>query len=66
LRFFKYRIYFMNHPDLIEDVLLNQARKFAKVLLCKRTSVGLARACSPAKGEFWLRQRRSRILWTGG
>jgi len=50
LRFFNYRIYFVNHPDVIEDVLVHQARKFAKGRVLKKNKRLFGRDFSPAKG----------------
>jgi cytochrome P450 len=58
LRFFNYRIYFINHPDLIEDVLVTQARKFAKGRVLKKNKRLFGAGLLTSEGEFWLRQRR--------
>src|ERR1700724_3403229 len=58
LRFFNYRIYFVNHPDVIEDVLVNQARKFAKGRVLKKNKRLFGAGLLTSEGDFWLRQRR--------
>jgi cytochrome P450 len=58
MRYFHFRSYFINHPDLIEDVLVTNARKFHKgrVLLANKALFGEGLLTS--EGDFWLRQRR--------
>jgi cytochrome P450 len=58
LRFFTYRIYFLNHPDAIEDVLVNQARKFVKGRVLQKNKRLFGAGLLTSEGEFWLRQRR--------
>jgi cytochrome P450 len=58
LRFFNYRIYFVNHPDVIEDVLVHQARKFAKGRVLKKNKRLFGAGLLTSEGDFWLRQRR--------
>jgi cytochrome P450 len=58
LRFFNYRIYFVNHPDVIEDVLVNQARKFVKGRILKKNRRLFGAGLLTSEGDFWLRQRR--------
>jgi cytochrome P450 len=58
LRVLNFRILLLNHPDHIEDVLVNHARKFIKgrVLLANKRVFG--RGLLTSEGDFWLRQRR--------
>jgi cytochrome P450 len=58
LRFFNYRIYFVNHPNVIEDVLVNEARKFAKGRVLKKNKRLFGAGLLTSEGDFWLRQRR--------
>ena len=58
LRVLNFRILLLNHPDHIEDVLVNHPRKFIKgrVLLANKRVFG--RGLLTSDGDFWLRQRR--------
>jgi cytochrome P450 len=58
LRFLKFRIYFLNHPDMIEDLLVTQARKFAKGRVLKANKRLFGNGLLTSEGDFWLRQRR--------
>jgi cytochrome P450 len=58
LRFFKFRIYFLNHPDMIEELLVTQARKFGKGRVLKANKRLFGRGLLTSEGDFWLRQRR--------
>jgi cytochrome P450 len=58
LRILNFRILLLNHPDHIEDVLVNHPRKFirGRVLLANKRVFG--RGLLTSEGDFWLRQRR--------
>jgi len=58
LRVLNFRILLLNHPDHIEDVLVNHPRKFirGRVLLANKRVFGHGLLTSD--GDFWLRQRR--------
>src|SRR5271169_2393644 len=58
LRVLNFRILLLNHPDHIEDVLVNHPKKFIKgrVLLANKRVFG--RGLLTSDGDFWLRQRR--------
>jgi len=58
LRVLNFKTIFINHPDLIEEVLVTNARKYSKgrVLRANRHVVGDGLLTS--EGDFWLRQRR--------
>jgi cytochrome P450 len=58
LRVLNFRILLLNHPDHIEDVLVNHPRKFirGRVLLANKRIFG--RGLLTSEGDFWLRQRR--------
>jgi cytochrome P450 len=58
LRVLNFRIFLLNHPEHIEDVLVNHPRKFkrGRVLLANKRVFG--RGLLTSDGDFWLRQRR--------
>ena len=58
LRLTPFRALFVNHPDLIEDVLVTRNRSFAKSLALRRARVLVGNGLIVSEGEFWLRQRR--------
>jgi cytochrome P450 len=58
MRYFNFRVYFINHPDLIEDVLVNHARKFHKGRVLQANKNVFGAGLLTSEGNFWLRQRR--------
>ncbi|MBU6287747.1 MAG: cytochrome P450 [Chloroflexi bacterium] len=58
LRFLAWPGWALNHPDLIEDVLVRQAASFQKPIGLKRTRRLLGRGILVADGDAWRRQRR--------
>jgi len=58
LRLMKFRTIFINHPDFIEDVLVNHARKFHKGRVLKANKRLFGEGLLTSEGNFWLRQRR--------
>ncbi|MGH9579667.1 MAG: cytochrome P450, partial [Terriglobales bacterium] len=58
LRVFVVRGYFINHPDLIEQVLVTQNRKFMKGRALRLSKRFLGEGLLTSEGDFWLRQRR--------
>ena len=58
LRLLNFRTLFINHPDAIEDVLVNQARKFEKGRVMKANKRLFGEGLLTSEGDFWLRQRR--------
>jgi cytochrome P450 len=58
LRAYKYRVFFLSHPDYIEEVLVTQARKFAKGRILKANKRLFGNGLLTSEGDFWLRQRR--------
>jgi len=58
LRAFNYRVYYLSHPDLIEQLLVTQARKFAKGRILKANKRLFGNGLLISEGDFWLRQRR--------
>jgi cytochrome P450 len=58
LRFGWYRVYFVSHPDLIETVLVTQARNFTKHFALRINPDVFGNGLLTSEGDFWLRQRR--------
>jgi cytochrome P450 len=58
LRFLHYRTYLLFHPDQIEDVIVNNNRKFIKGRILRANRHLLGNGLITSEGEFWLRQRR--------
>jgi cytochrome P450 len=58
LRVFNFRILLLNHPDYIEDVLVNHPRKFIKGRVLQANKRVFGRGLLTSEGDFWLRQRR--------
>jgi cytochrome P450 len=58
MRYYKFRVYYVNHPDYIEEVLVNQARKFIKGRILRANKGLFGNGLLTSEGEFWLRQRR--------
>jgi cytochrome P450 len=50
--------YFINHPDLIRDVLVTNHGKFHKGRALKRSKILLGEGLLTSEGDFHLRQRR--------
>jgi cytochrome P450 len=57
-RFGARRVVFANHPDLVEEVLVKQNRKFIKHFRLRRTRRVLGQGLLTSEGEFWRSQRR--------
>ena len=54
-----YRVYFVNHPALIRDVLVHKAKQFPKVASSARVLSQIdGQGLAVSGGDFWLRQRR--------
>jgi len=58
LRLLNFRTIFINHPDMIEDVLVNHAKKFHKGRVLKANKRLFGEGLLTSEGDFWLRQRR--------
>jgi cytochrome P450 len=58
LRFLHFRTYLLFHPDHIEDVIVNNARKFIKGRVLRANRHLFGNGLLTSEGEFWLRQRR--------
>lgn len=57
-RFGPRRMLLVSHPDLIEDVLVTQARHFIKHFALRLNPLLLGQGLLTSEGDFWLRQRR--------
>lgn len=51
-------VYLINHPDLIEHVLVTDNRNFIKPKLLRAAGEVLGNGLLTSEGDFWLRQRR--------
>jgi cytochrome P450 len=51
-------IVFANHPDLVEEVLVNQNRKFIKHYRLRNATRTLGHGLLVSEGEFWRGQRK--------
>ena len=58
MRIGKFRSLFINHPDLIEDVLVNNARKYHNGRILQANKYLFGEGLLTSEGDFWLRQRR--------
>ena len=58
MRIGKFRSLFINHPDLIEDVLVNNAKKYHKGRILQANKYLFGEGLLTSEGDFWLRQRR--------
>jgi|SRR5579859_53558 len=58
MRVLNTRIFVINHPDYIEDVLVNHPRKFIKGRVLKANKRVFGEGLLTSDGDFWLRQRR--------
>jgi len=52
------RIVLINHPDLIEEVLLTRSRQFRKHFGYRLLEPIIGKGLLTSEGDFWLRQRR--------
>jgi len=58
LRYYRFRVYFVSHPDYIEQVLVTQNRKFIKGRILRANKRLFGNGLLTSEGDFWLRQRR--------
>ena len=58
LRLLSFRTIYINHPDLIEDVLVNHARRYTKGRVLRANRRVFGEGLLTSEGDFWLRQRR--------
>ncbi len=57
-RFGPKRVVFANHPELVEQVLVEQNRKFIKHYRLRRTKRTLGQGLLTSEGDFWRSQRK--------
>ena len=57
-RFGPKRIIFINHPGLVEEVLVHQNRKFIKHYRLRQAKLTLGEGLLTSEGEFWRAQRK--------
>jgi cytochrome P450 len=57
-RFGPKRVVFLNHPDLVEEVLVHQNRKFIKHYRLRQAKMTLGEGLLTSEGEFWRAQRK--------
>ena len=58
MRIGKFRSLFINRPELIEDVLVNNARLYHKGRVLRANKYLFGEGLLTSEGDFWLRQRR--------
>lgn len=58
LRVGRIPIVLVNHPDLIERILVTEQKSFIKPALLHRAEETLGKGLLTSEGDFWLRQRR--------
>src|SRR5579864_1077476 len=51
-------VYFLNHPDLIESVLVRSPQNFQKDRVIRNSRWFFGQGLLTSEGDFWLRQRR--------
>ena len=58
LRVLNFKTIFINHPNLIEEVLVTNARKYSKGRVLRANRHVFGEGLLTSEGDFWLRQRR--------
>ena len=58
MRYYNFRVYFISHPDFIEQVLVAHNRKFIKGRILRKNRRLFGDGLLTSEGDFWLRQRR--------
>jgi cytochrome P450 len=58
MRYYNFRVYFISHPDFIEQVLVTHNRKFIKGRILRKNRRLFGDGLLTSEGDFWLRQRR--------
>jgi cytochrome P450 len=58
LRVLNFKTIFVNHPDLIEEVLVTNSRRYSKGRVLRANRHVFGEGLLTSEGDFWLRQRR--------
>lgn len=58
IRVVNFRNIFVNHPDLIEEVLIDHPRRYVKGRVLRANRHVFGEGLLTSEGDFWLRQRR--------
>ena len=58
MRYYNFRVYFVSHPDYVEEVLVTENRKFIKGRILRANKRLFGNGLLTSEGDFWLRQRR--------
>src|SRR5258707_11186162 len=58
MRVLNFKTIFINHPGLIEEVLVTNARRYSKGRVLRANRHVFGEGLLTSEGEFWLRQRR--------
>ena len=58
MRYYNFRVFFISHPDYIEQVLVTDNRKFIKGRILRKNKQLFGNGLLTSEGDFWLRQRR--------
>jgi cytochrome P450 len=58
MRYYNFRVFFISHPDFIEQVLVAHNRKFIKGRILRKNRRLFGEGLLTSEGDFWLRQRR--------
>ncbi len=58
MRYYTFRVFFISHPDYIEQVLVTDNRKFIKGRILRKNRQLFGNGLLTSEGDFWLRQRR--------
>lgn len=58
IRVVNFRNVFINHPDLIEEVLVTHSRRYIKGRILRANRHVFGEGLLTSEGDFWLRQRR--------
>ena len=58
MRYYNFRVFFISHPDYIEQVLVTDNRKFIKGRILRKNKQLFGNGLLTSEGEFHRRQRR--------